>query len=122
VRITQLRRHPLLGRYDLPHLQAFHRHIFGDVYDWAGEFRTVSVSKGGLYCLPQHFLSFGDEVFGKLARAEHLRGLDRPDFVDRLTSSWPTSTLHPFREDNGRTPRSFLTQLARDAGTPSAGR
>ncbi len=76
VRITQLRRHPLPGRYALPPLQAFHRHIFGDVYDWAGELRTVSLGKGGLFCLPQHLISFGEEVFGKLARAEYLRGLD----------------------------------------------
>lgn len=117
VRITQLRRHPLPGRYDLPHLQAFHRHIFGDVYDWAGELRTVSLGKGGLFCLPQHLISFGEEVFGKLARAEHLRGLDRPDFVDGLTELLADiNALHPFREGNGRTQRSFLTQLARDAG------
>lgn len=116
VRITQLRRHPLSGRYDLPHLQAFHQHIFGDVYDWAGELRTVSLGKGGLFCLPQHLISFSEEVFGKLVRAEYLRGLDRPDFVDGLTELLADiNALHPFREGNGRTQRSFLTQLARDA-------
>ncbi len=66
---------------------------------------------------PQHLISFGEEVFGKLARAENLRGLDRPDFVDGLTELLADiNALHPFREGNGRTQSSFLTQLARDAG------
>jgi cell filamentation protein len=34
------------GRWDLAHLQAFHRHIFQDVYHWAGQLRTVDISKG----------------------------------------------------------------------------
>jgi cell filamentation protein len=35
----------LPGHYDLPHLRAFHREIFGDVYGWAGELRSVAVAK-----------------------------------------------------------------------------
>jgi cell filamentation protein len=42
---AQLERAPLQGRYDLEHLQAFHRRIFGDVYDWAGELRTVAIAR-----------------------------------------------------------------------------
>ncbi|MDT7648474.1 MAG: cell filamentation protein [Pseudonocardiales bacterium] len=117
VRIFQLWRHPLPGRYDLPHLQAFHRHIFGDVYDWAGELRTVTIIKGGLFCLPQHLISAGEEVYDKLARAEHLRGLGRPAFLDGLTKLLADiNGLHPFRDGNGRTQRAFLAQFARDAG------
>jgi fido (protein-threonine AMPylation protein) len=41
-RIVDLERRRLPGRYDLAHLRAFHRLILGDVYDWAGELRTVS--------------------------------------------------------------------------------
>lgn len=116
-RIAQLRRRPLAGRYDLPHLQGFHRHIFGDLYDWAGELRMVSIGKGGLFCLPQHLVSFGEEVFGRLARAGYLRELTRKAFVDQLTALLADiNALHPFREGNGRTQRAFLAQLARDAG------
>jgi len=35
----------LPGRYDLPHLRAFHREIFGDVYPWAGEIQVVAIAK-----------------------------------------------------------------------------
>jgi cell filamentation protein len=44
-RITELARHPILGNFDTRHLQSIHRHIFQDVYQWAGEFRTVDIAK-----------------------------------------------------------------------------
>ena len=35
------------GKFDLAHLQAIHRHLFQDIYDWAGELRTLEINKGG---------------------------------------------------------------------------
>ena len=46
-RLIELDAAPIEGRFDIAHLQAIHRHIFQDVYPWAGEFRTVNISKGG---------------------------------------------------------------------------
>ncbi|MGH3819378.1 MAG: Fic/DOC family protein [Pseudonocardiaceae bacterium] len=118
-RLIELRRTSLPGRYDLAHLQAFHRYIFGDLYDWAGELRSVSIGKGDLFYLPQHLGSFAEDVFGKLAQTGHLRGLERAVFADGLTALLADiNALHPFREGNGRTQRAFLAQLARDAGHP----
>ena len=34
-------------RFDLDHLRAIHRHLFQDVYAWAGKIRTVEISKSG---------------------------------------------------------------------------
>ena len=45
-RIREIHLKPIEGRLDLEHLQAIHRAIFVDVYDWAGELRAVSMSKG----------------------------------------------------------------------------
>ena len=83
--LIELRRTGLAGRYALAHLQAFHCYIFGDVYGWARELRSVSIGKGDLFCLPQHLGSFSEDVFGTLARAGYLRGLDQALFVDCLT-------------------------------------
>lgn len=111
----QVRRLP--GAYDLPHLQAFHREIFGAIYPWAGEVRTVAIAKGELFCLPQHIATAGAELFRDLAREHHLRGLDRDPFLDRLTHYLgEINALHPFREGNGRAQRAFAGQLARQAG------
>jgi cell filamentation protein len=116
-RLYDLQRTRLTGDYDLDHLRSFHRAIFADVYEWAGELRTVSIGRGGLFCLPGDLLSSGSEVFGRLAHARYLRGLDRETFVDRLADLLAdVNFLHPFREGNGRTQRAFLAQLARDAG------
>ncbi|MEV4410485.1 Fic family protein [Catellatospora sp. NPDC049609] len=107
----------LPGGYDLPHLQDFHREIFGDVYPWAGEVRTVGITRTDPFCLPQHIESYAAEVFGTLAKERFLRGLARPAFVDRLTHYFAEiNAIHPFREGNGRAQRAFFRQLSREAG------
>jgi cell filamentation protein len=117
-RMNQLKRRRLPGRYDLEHLRAFHWTIFQDVYPWAGQLRTVLIVKAGAsFCLPHQITSTAEEVFGRLAAADHLRGHDREAFLDGLTVLLAeVNALHPFREGNGRTQRAFLSQLARDAG------
>ena len=55
-RVIELREAPdLLGdrSYDLAYLQAIHRQLFQDVYDWAGDVRTVGIEKGDeSFCPP----------------------------------------------------------------------
>ncbi len=65
-RLAELAAHPLPGSYDLTHLQAFHRRIFGDVYEWAGEIRTVTIAKGDLFALPQHIEPYLRDVLAQL--------------------------------------------------------
>lgn len=56
-------------------------------------------------------------VLAQLAAEQHLRGLDRDPFIDRLTHYLAElNATHPFREGNGRTQRPFVQQLAEDAG------
>ncbi len=115
--LAELGVEPLAGVYDLDHYRAFHRFIFGDLYEWAGELRTVAIAKQDLYALPQHLASYGAEVFGKLAAADWLRGRDREGFLDGLMSAiGDVYALHPFREGNSRSLRALFTQLAGDAG------
>ncbi|MFC4375519.1 Fic/DOC family protein [Nocardia halotolerans] len=107
----------LPGRYDLQHLCAFHREIFADVYPWAGEIRTVGIAKSDPFCLPRHIASYASEVFASLAAEGHLRGLDRVEFIAKLTHYLgEVNAIHPFREGNGRAQRAFFHQLAREAG------
>ena len=117
VRIAELAERPIAGRYDLRHLQAVHAHIFGDVYDWAGELRTVTIARGDVFALPEHIKPYLDRVLDALAAENYLRELDRDAFIDRLTYYLgEINSVHPFREGNGRTQRAFLSQLAREAG------
>jgi len=118
LRLAQLAALRLEGVYDLPHLQQFHRFIFQDVYSWAGELRSVPLAKpGSMFALPEHIESYATGVLHQLAADEHLRGLSRELFAERLTHYYAEiNAVHPFREGNGRAQRAFLRQLALDAG------
>lgn len=108
---------PVHPSYDLSHLRAIHRRIFGDIYDWAGEIRTVAIAKGSLFCLPPYIETSSADIFGALRGEDCLGGLDREAFVARLAHYLgEVNAVHPFREGNGRTQRAFFEQLARDAG------
>lgn len=108
---------PVSLSYDLPHLQEIHKRIFGDIYEWAGQIRTVAIAKGAMFCLPQYIDSSAAVIFGELHDEDCLRGLRRDAFVGRLAHYLgEVNALHPFREGNGRAQRAFFGQLARDAG------
>jgi cell filamentation protein len=112
-----LRETPVRAAYDLPHLCAVHRRIFGDIYDWAGQLRTVAIAKGSLFCLPQYIEPSAAEIFRQLRHEDFLRSLERDAFIDRLTYYLgEVNAVHPFREGNGRTQRAFFEQLTYDAG------
>jgi cell filamentation protein len=103
--------------YDLLHLCAVHRRIFADIYEWAGLIRTVAISKGSLFCLPQYIEPSAAEIFRQLSDENFLQSLERDAFLDRLTYYLgEVNAVHPFREGNGRTQRAFFEQLADDAG------
>lgn len=113
---------PVHPGYDLPHVCAIHRRIFGDSYGWAGQIRTAGIARGSLLCLPQHGETPAAEIFRALRSENFLRDLDREAFVARLACYLgEVNAVHPFREGSGRTQRAFFEQLARDAGCTLAG-
>ena len=115
--LIYLKESPVAPSYDLRHLCAIHRRIFGDIYDWAGQLRTVAIAKGSWFCLPQYIESSAAEVFRALHGESLLRGLPRDAFTERLSYYLgEVNALHPFREGNGRAQRAFFEQLASDAG------
>lgn len=118
VRLLELISNPLQGNFDLAHLCAIHRHLSQDVYEWAGELRTVDISRG-----TSRFASFGlieaylDAQLQALPREDFLRGQTPESFVKRLAHYMAEiNAAHPFREGNGRVQRAFSAQLADQAG------
>ena len=111
------------GRWDLDHLRAFHRHIFQDIYDWAGEIRTVDISKSDhVFARPQFIEAAATELFAELAGADNLRGRDRVSFIEGVTHVLAEiNALHPFREGNGRAQRAFVGAQRRRPDTRSTG-
>ena len=117
-RLVELAQRPVSGNFDTAHLQAIHRHLFSDIYEWAGSFRTIGISKGNsMFCMPAHLDSFGAAIFRTLHQERRLSGLALPQFVERAAYFLgELNAFHPFREGNGRTQREFIRQLAATNG------
>jgi cell filamentation protein len=108
------------GRLSYGHYRAIHRHLFQDVYRWAGKTRTVRISKSGsTFCYPEHIDREMWLLFADLARQKHFRGLNAPEFAGKAAHFLAElNAIHPFREGNGRTQLSFFIVLAEHAGHP----
>jgi cell filamentation protein len=113
-----LKEAPVTPTYNLEHLCEIHRRIFEAVYDWAGQIRTIRISKGSsTFCLPQFIESSSDIIFSELRDEMIARPAPRDKFVERLADYFgEVNALHPFREGNGRAQRAFFEQLAGAAG------
>lgn len=118
LRIEDLRDNPIPGKFDLEHLKAIHAYVFQDVYEWAGQVRTVNISKNGdSFAQPAFIESAGRQLGASIAKENNLQGLEKPQFIERLAfyyGDW--NALHPFREGNGRTTRELIGEIARVAG------
>ena len=109
--------HPISGEFNLKHLQAIHKHLFQDLYEWAGEIRTVDIAKTNLFCLARFIDSYAEDIFGKLKSDNYLVGLPKDEFVKKCAYYFcEINALHPFREGNGRSQREFIRELALNAG------
>jgi cell filamentation protein len=110
------------GLLDSSHYKAIHRHLFQDVYSWAGTARTVRISKGGnAFCFPEYIDREMTKLFAELAQKTHLANLDEASFAKEAAHFLAEiNAIHPFREGNGRVQLSFLTLLAQQAGHPLA--
>ena len=88
------------GAFDLAHLRAIHRHLFQDIYDWAGELRTVEISKGRQQFQFRKFIETGmGDVHGRLVRSRFLKGLSPAAFAEAAAVIvGDINYIHPFRE------------------------
>lgn len=110
------------GKFDLPHLQAIHKHLFQDVYEWAGETRQTIINKGqgenkSVFPLnPPIDLAMAD-VHKRLSQQNYLRGLPADKFAAEAAEYiGDVNRIHPFRDGNGRTQFQYLKQLGQQAG------
>ena len=100
------------GRLGYAHYRAINRHLFQDVFDWAGKPRTVRIAKAGsMFCYPEHIDDEMRRLFDWLRREKFLRGLTERDFASRAAHTLAElNAIHPFREGNGRTQLTYLAK------------
>jgi cell filamentation protein len=106
------------GSFDLSHFQRIHRHLFSDVYEWAGEIRIVQLEKSGSRFIPPRFIASGfADIHRRLTNKNFLKALGVSEFCDEAgIIIGDINHVHPFREDNGRAQLIYLRQLAEAAG------
>lgn len=120
LRLRELAQSQIEGDYGVRHFLSFHRYIFQDLYDWAGEPRRMNIVKeepalGGLSVEYADYPDIRRELSAVL-RAMRRRPWAKYDTVRKarwfshdLAALWK---IHPFREGNTRTTIHFCCQFA----------
>ena len=91
-----------------------HKHLFQDIYNWAGKKRNVEISKDGKQFFPTtHFDNAFRYIDQLIAEFKKIPRGNKINLVEKLAEILDNvNYLHPFREGNGRTQREFLRLLA----------
>jgi cell filamentation protein len=112
VEISTLRAEESLpeGEFEPAHYCGVHRHLFQDVYNWAGQYRTVRTSKGGnAFCYPENIPAQMDMLFKKLRGGEVFVEQSSDAFLQEVARFLgELNAIHPFREGNGRSQMAFI--------------
>lgn len=104
-------------RFDETYFKSLHQRTFETLYDWAGEYRIVDMSKGGsLFCRAAYLEQESKRIFRQLEEEGFLHQADgwQPEkFAERLAYyQSELIALHPFYELNGRITRLFFDLIA----------
>lgn len=83
-------------------LQAIHRYLFEDIYEFAGEIRKVNMAKGNFRFAPLMYLD---------AALENIDKMPQSDFDEIIEKYVEMNIAHPFREGNGRSARIWLDHM-----------
>lgn len=83
-------------------LATIHRHLFEDIYDFAGELRSVNIAKGNFRFAPLMYLETSLENISKMPQST---------FDEIIEKYVEMNIAHPFREGNGRSTRIWLDHI-----------
>ncbi|EGM8187823.1 cell filamentation protein Fic [Escherichia coli] len=107
------------GRLSVALLTSWHRRWLGNIYEWAGQERTVNISKGGFMFAPAAQLPklLNEFDVKYLARYTPCSGLDEEQLITAIAITHVEFILiHPFREGNGRLSRLLADVMAVQGG------
>jgi cell filamentation protein len=116
-RIQELYENPIKIK-GVDSLLSIHRHLFQDVYSWAGKRRKVEISKAGKQFFPTtHFDNAFRFIDTLISDYKNISNGDKQQIAEKLAEILDNvNYLHPFREGNGRAQREFLRLLALEKG------
>ena len=86
-------------------LALIHKYLFEDIYDFAGELRTVNIAKGNFRFAPLMYLQSALENIDKMPQS---------NFDEIVEKYVEMNIAHPFREGNGRSTRIWLDHILKN--------
>ena len=109
-RLSKQRAAQLFERGDLDRMEAgtvaalreIHRALFGDIYDFAGEIRTVNIARGNFRFVPAMYLD---------AALASIEAMPQGTYDEIIAKYVEMNVAHPFWEGNGRSTRLWLDQM-----------
>ena len=88
------------GTFDA--LSKIHKFIFSDIYEFAGELRTINIAKGNFRFAPLMYLNVA---------LENIEKMPQSTFEEIIEKYVEMNVAHPFREGNGRATRIWLDHI-----------
>ena len=86
-------------------LKAIHKYLFEDIYNFAGELRTVNIAKGNFRFAPLMYLQ---------AALDNIDKMPQSNFDEIIEKYVEMNIAHPFREGNGRSTRIWLDHILKN--------
>lgn len=104
--------------YDLAYLRRIHAVLFSDLYDWAGQLRTVAISKQATrFCQPEFMEKQAAVVFKRMEAAHWFEQMPRDELIVSIADEYSElNVVHPFRDGNGRAQRILFEHIVYNAG------
>ncbi len=110
LRLAELHASPIRGGFDSAHLQAIHHHLYQDLYDWAGELRSIDAHNVPASQVEKSLNS----VLDRLSRQNHLKGLSAEEWAGSASAYlYDLGTIQPFLAGNEVALQEFAVELAR---------
>ena len=110
LRLAELHASPIRGGFDSAHLQAIHHHLYQDLYDWAGELRSIDAHNVPASQVEKSL----DSVLDRLSRENHLKGLSAEEWAGSASAYlYALGTIQPFLAGNEVALQEFAVELAR---------
>jgi len=110
LRLAELHASPIRGGFDSAHLQAIHHHLYQDVYDWAGELRSIDAHNVPASQVEKSL----DSVLDRLSRENHLKGLSAEEWAHSASAYlYDLGAIQPFLAGNEIALQEFAVELAR---------
>lgn len=105
-------------KLDAALIKKIHKNLFEDVYDWAGEYRTVNIVKGKtMFANALYVPAALEDLVTKLNRDITSKSITANNISEKLAYYYgELNMIHPFREGNGRTQKIFIEKVADKLG------